>query len=268
MEYESDFYLTLPSNASTYLYPDNSVNDFRTQLPHEIRLKGKKWEAALAEFTYPLNSLTIRDGGAENNNLFIVKTFVHEGEPTESEQFKITAGVYETIESIIAQIDSRLEKTVQAKNITLRYDPQRRRVKYTIPKGLWLIFYGDLATALGFEPYLKVGSTAIGDKNEGRYAPKFASVFNGRDLIYIYSDVIEAHVVGNSLVPLLRTVSPEGESKRDTRTKEFLIQRYYPVRTSKFSEISIKITDQLGKLFPFETDGRSIIVLHFRKRLF
>ena len=44
----NDFYLTLPSNASMNMYPDNTLAD----LPQRIDLSGE-WECGLAEIQYP-----------------------------------------------------------------------------------------------------------------------------------------------------------------------------------------------------------------------
>ena len=46
------FYLTLPSNASMKIYPDNTVAKYTTQLPNNIELDGD-WEVALTEIQYP-----------------------------------------------------------------------------------------------------------------------------------------------------------------------------------------------------------------------
>ena len=47
-----DFYLTLPSNASMKMYPDNTLAHYITDLPQRIDLTGE-WECGLAEIQYP-----------------------------------------------------------------------------------------------------------------------------------------------------------------------------------------------------------------------
>ena len=44
---------TLPSNASQTLYPENTVTDYRVELPDRVVLGGNDFEVALASFTYP-----------------------------------------------------------------------------------------------------------------------------------------------------------------------------------------------------------------------
>ena len=48
----TDFYLTLPSNASMKMYPDNTLAHYITDLPRRIDLTGE-WEYGLAEIQYP-----------------------------------------------------------------------------------------------------------------------------------------------------------------------------------------------------------------------
>ena len=47
-----NFIVTLSSNASSDVYPTNTLASFRTYLPTTIELDGK-WEVGLTEITYP-----------------------------------------------------------------------------------------------------------------------------------------------------------------------------------------------------------------------
>lgn len=49
-----EFFLVLPSNSSVEFYPDNTVTNFTTKLPREIRLR-EKWVVSPAEIHVPLN---------------------------------------------------------------------------------------------------------------------------------------------------------------------------------------------------------------------
>ena len=48
----TDFYLTLPSNASMKMYPDNTLEHYITDLPQRIDLSGE-WECRLTDIQYP-----------------------------------------------------------------------------------------------------------------------------------------------------------------------------------------------------------------------
>ena len=56
MMQDNDFYLTLPSNASSNLFPSNSKSHYRVALPRQIRLKEEEdWEVGLHHVVYPLS---------------------------------------------------------------------------------------------------------------------------------------------------------------------------------------------------------------------
>ena len=48
------FYVTLPSNASLDVHPDNTLSNYTVQLPRTLYLK-PGFEVALAEIQYPLS---------------------------------------------------------------------------------------------------------------------------------------------------------------------------------------------------------------------
>ena len=56
----TDFYLTLPSNASTKVHPDNTLARYITDLPQRISLSGK-WECGLTEIQYPQSWYNVRE---------------------------------------------------------------------------------------------------------------------------------------------------------------------------------------------------------------
>ena len=58
MNTESEFQLTLPSNASITFSPDNKPTNYTTTLPSLISLEGE-WEVALIDVQYPHNWMNI-----------------------------------------------------------------------------------------------------------------------------------------------------------------------------------------------------------------
>ena len=49
----SNFYLTLPSNASQVTFPKNTPNEYKVKLPAPLQLPGHDWEVALASISFP-----------------------------------------------------------------------------------------------------------------------------------------------------------------------------------------------------------------------
>ena len=54
-------YLTLPSNASMKVHPDNTLAHYITDLPQRISMSGK-WECGLAKIHYPHTWYNVREG--------------------------------------------------------------------------------------------------------------------------------------------------------------------------------------------------------------
>ena len=50
--HSNEFYVTLPSNASTNFFPANKPHEYKIRLAHPIQLRGN-WEVGLAEILYP-----------------------------------------------------------------------------------------------------------------------------------------------------------------------------------------------------------------------
>ena len=50
------FYLTLPSESSKDLFPENNASEYNVRLPHWIDLKGN-WEIGLHSITYTRRSI-------------------------------------------------------------------------------------------------------------------------------------------------------------------------------------------------------------------
>jgi len=91
----------------------------------------------------------------------------------------------------------------------------------------------------------------------------FSPELNIVNSLYIYTDVIENDIVGDTLVPLLRTVNFSGEA--GTVIHEIFTRCYYKrVNRTNIPSIEIQINSETGKEVKFES-GHVICVLHFRK---
>ena len=101
----SDFYLTLPSNASADLHPENTLTHYITTLPQRIRLSGQ-WECGMVEIQYPHSWYNVRSDNAS----FAIAT-TNSRENYDISKGKIEAGYYHRPERMIAAINKTLKKT-------------------------------------------------------------------------------------------------------------------------------------------------------------
>jgi hypothetical protein len=83
--------------------------------------------------------------------------------------------------------------------------------------------------------------------------------------IFVYCNIIEEQVVGNTMSSLLRAVTvPSGHSRGELVNEKFIMPYYLPVWRTKIRDIHIEYRDSMGKLITFQS-GFSKVVLHFRK---
>ena len=83
----TDFYMTLPSNASMEMHPDNTLTHYVTHLPQRIDLTGE-WECGLAEVQYPHTWYNVTD----NDVWFFLNTI---DAKDSSRRSKLSCGYYD-----------------------------------------------------------------------------------------------------------------------------------------------------------------------------
>ena len=83
----------------------------------------------------------------------------------------------------------------------------------------------------------------------------------GFDTIYVYTDVVESRIVGDSLLRCLPVHGGHGATVSD----RFINVHYVPLLRKEFGTIEVDIRDDTGRRVPFEY-GRVTVTLHFRRR--
>ena len=256
----SDFYLTLPSNSSTDVYPDNTLANFKTKLPNRIELDGR-WEVGLVEMQYPHTWYNLREGEGE---MTIVDSAVDGPIREIRAPIRISPGYYHTIEDLLKRMELDIARSLNMNKterpVRFLYDEIRRKV---IAKVTPIFNIGDytislrssLQRILGFEsPVLRVGTTEA----------EFPVDMDPLHSLYIYCDLIEPRVVGDRMAKLLRVVPVEGRSG-DMVTRIYENVHYNPLQRKSFETVEIDIRDSLGVKAPFER-GTLNVTLHFRRR--
>lgn len=98
MNGKNDFYLTLLSNSSFDVFPENKTSSFTVNLPREITLDGS-WSVALAEIHYPQ---TFNNVSAENeDNSIYFKFKSKEGDVYFRTHIEIPPGCYSSVREIV-----------------------------------------------------------------------------------------------------------------------------------------------------------------------
>ena len=86
----------------------------------------------------------------------------------------------------------------------------------------------------------------------------------GFHAMYLYTDIIEPQLVGDSKVSLLKVVKCSGEFM-DNVSVNFPNLQYVPVNVKSFETVVIDIKDDTWEKVPFEL-RKVIVTLHFKQR--
>lgn len=116
---------------------------------------------------------------------------------------------------------------------------------------------GEIST----DSYLELLRTS---KEKGFCSVREVDLNQGLYMLYVYCNIVEEQIVGNSMVPLLKIVPVEGRHGENV-TKEYINPQYVPVYISHISDLLIRIRDDAGEKVPFGR-GRVQATLHFRRK--
>ena len=122
----------------------------------------------------------------------------------------------------------------------------------------------QLAAQLYF--LLKQKTDLPGDGLELRFdviSPKVINTLYGNQYLFIYSDILDFCVVGDTVAQLLRSVPIRGDTAFQMVMEKFDQGHYMPVIRNFFENIRISIASDLGDLAKFQS-GKSLVKLHFR----
>ena len=252
----SDFYLTLPSNNSMGYYPENTLAQFTSRLPNVINLSGD-WEVGLVEIQYPHNwfnvptakrhrTFTLRSSAATDPNGSLVRR-----------SFFIRAGYYPHIYDLLSEIQRKTNESLAdlGNAIQLDYDGITHKISVSFSRPCSMSLPLHIRKMLG----LTHGTWDATNSNGG-----VVSDLDPVDSLFVYCDVLEPRVVGDSQVPLLRIVPVEG-GNGELVTRIYENVHYVRLQRKTFQTVEINIRDHAGANVPFEA-GTLNVTLHFRQR--
>ena len=286
---DNHFQLTLISNARMDYCPTNKPADFTTKLVVPKRIEGD-WEVALVELQYPHNwntfltdafiglvleppqGVTIDDFKANlGKSLETLSKEGHEiydkiiGDPLVIKNeaaglmFRIPKGYYDSITDIIEIMNNEMRECLASSNGTIELN--------LAPKNL---FSKTVFTKKGIKsitPYsnndkiLKLLTYAT----DLHYGPELRFQLDPIRTIFVYCDIIDYQLVGDTQAPLLGTAPVTGMDG-DQPTHTFNPIFYIPVQNKLLDKVKLYLCDEFGDPVPFENTGRVICRLQFRRR--
>ncbi len=240
----NNFYVYLPSN-NNFLESNRSYK-YVTKLAKDVSLNGR-WEVALKEIHYPHSWATLTP-----HECSFVLARGEEGDNWR--EVTIDSGYYSTGEALVEAID----RAIDDRDIVITYSPSSRRIEMTLPEQTTLHFAEPLSSMLG----LGYGNVVCNSAMRRGMFPIDCS--RGIDALYVYSDIVQTKLVGDTSVPILAVVPVTGEHGA-MAFKEYSTPVYTDLSKDVFSTIEIYLMDSAGRSIPFEF-GKLTVLLHFRKR--
>ena len=283
----SQFFVVLPSNSSTSIYPNNKLSNFKVNLPRPIELDPTKWEVALSEIQFPHSWYNIREGNnmitkeiiqpsiEELNVLFPVsdeRDFKEENEkrkdvmkeqPSGSTisyrtELIIPPGHYVNVQQIIKKLEEADNSKIRP--IQFLYNEQSNSTVIWLQDKCKLNFNhgSDIAYCLGFDVNKTIESDA------GPIKAKSTSTIQKYNTIYCYTDIIKNQFAGDYNIPLLRVISTQSQYG-DYVCKNYDRPHFLPLSRRHVQEVEIDLRDDTGEPISFEA-GKVIVTLVFRRK--
>ena len=258
----TEMYLTLPSNTKDFT--SNTSSTFRVNLPNPLELSGE-WQVALVEIQYPHSWYNLND--PDGNWIMVWSMELEKANYNSLVQLDVPSGSYTDVDELLSAIQREMKglktpvKTLDLnRNLKLEYTPLDKRIRLKMhPKAIKSVMFGkQLQYMLGLDDqWPKQFHKSV---HLAKYPPDLTAGFN---TIFVYSDIVQPQVVGNTLVPLLRTVPTEGKYG-DSVDRVFLAPHYIPLRTKTINSVEIAIKDDTDTPVKFNF-GKVIVKLHLRQ---
>jgi len=288
MENNTDCYITLSSKAQSVFFPNKS-NNFKVKLKQEVDLSNGNWKVALTKITFPFTWYNLEQ---ENAKLSIIHTkkedsssvcrlFSDEemrviaianrakGKPESACQYfdkteiNLLPGYYDNA----AELTDYMVKEFKFKNYGTQYE-RLSFLSYSMQNGNRSFLFGQEAVlftnASKFVDALKL-SGGEGSPSSNSFLGKIVANSNFEKInnIYVYSNIVDHNLVGDSSYQLLTLVPVEGKYGNYITYSPFRPE-YKPVAKNIISDIEIQLNRANGDLIKFQS-GSIDITLHFKR---
>lgn len=246
-----EFTVHLISSASMDVYGDNTLACFRNVFQNSINLEGD-WRVALSSIIYPDLIQNVTDGK--------FKAFKKKEEGMDVTEVQIPAGIYRSINDIFKQMEDEVPFF-----LTRETNKFNGKITLRLNQSEALSFHSkQIPSLLGF----------TSDKIVGHCIADYpADIFAGCQMMFIYLDIIDYQLVGDSKSPLLRVINIENnldngrlsDQSTNLKSREFDHFEYKKVIKASISSIKVELRTETGKLVPFYGTGKVLLTLHFKK---
>lgn len=208
----SDFFITLVSNSSMNIFPENKTSSFTVLLPEKISLKGD-WCVAVAEVHYNYNFFNVND---QHNKIKLIENLVDmkrneissDEDDDSIHELQVTTGYYNTVKDLIDTVNCQISPYLNKNHSLLSIDKFTNRTlvqKSDVPNNVAHIYLnGRLAMQLGFNPSTDILHTDI--------SPHIGNVcFGVPDQMFVYTDIIDPTFIGHEKAYVIKVINTEAK---------------------------------------------------------
>ena len=264
--------LTLSSDSSSKIYPDNEPGNFKTYLPSELQLPGDAWMIGLVRMQFPKSWPTLMGTDCDIT--------ISKPPPLLAKiSVKIKEGNFSSISALIAHINNLIAVEGRKLPTTMVHGDEIIATKFILHSDnrVRIETYNDIIikTSKRLQQVLGLQSNDIRTPhvkdNRGKlqvydqFTTHIPDILMGLNLLWVYCDIIREPIVSDIKAPLLTTVSTNSAESDDFISYEPKTIDWHKPSTSRIQSIHTTICDVNGNVVDFN-HGQVIITLHIEQR--
>lgn len=271
------FYITLPSDSSKNTYKDNTQSNFTVLLQEPLNIS--EYEVGLAEINY-FHKIKIKIGELTFYNNKSEKIKIADIEAFEGEQYdSIIKRIEKSLLNHFGENSNKIEQNRTFFNNEVIQNHFTYKTKDIINfEGEIFNYFFDISVDKPKKKDDVINVDILNDQiliQPPSFEEYLIIIEHKFDYIhinnsfYIYTNIIEEQIVGNTKTKLLRNVNLQGKFM-DNISIIYDNPHYVSLKLTEIQRININIRDNLGQLIDFSNETTRVIVkLHFRpKRYF
>ena len=248
-----NFYLILPSNSSMGSFPNNKISHYTTALKQPLELDGD-WEVALVSIEHPSRW--------EN----ISSDYCRFSAKTESGKWReggVPPGFYSSNEDFVKALNDALYSMHNDAGMgqqPVQYNKYNEKAYMKLHPHFTVRLHDGIAQVLGY------GETTTINGPDWAKPEYGVDVNHGVHSLYVYCDLVEDQIVGDSTVKVIRTIPLKHKPGVVAPLATHFHTdnpHYVPVSKRNTQTVEIHIRDDTGHDIPFIA-GKVIVKLHFR----
>ena len=283
----TNFYLTLPSDASMSSHPQNNGGEYTVDLPNSIHINSHSWECALVEIILNQDWVDIiqsdiwaavcindKEGGGWSVcklDFLPVKSKVH----YESGKDFVETGLLPLLRDLLKSANvtggEGFEIKVSRKEHVTISLKRGGMLKHTTKMPIRIELSSACLRILGIAQdqlkegrYLQTDADGALSSVTSRFPIKLARSVTS---LWVYSNIIKPHITGHMLTPLLRVIPVDKTAERDiSRVLQFDTPYYFSLNVDYIESINISIYNAGGQE-PLKFASPVVCKLHFRRRM-